>query len=378
MTLETPPGAGDPRAARALFPVFERTAYLNTATFAPGSLPARQALDGALARWLDGSFDWVGAENATDDLRRSFAALVGADADEVSVNNAASTGAGVVAAQLPAAARGENVVVGAGEFTSNFLPWIGLGHRGYEVRTVEGRDGAFRPEDFAARCDGGTRLVAVSAVQSASGYRADLGALSEIARRSGAWLVVDASQAAGAVPLDVRRDGVDALFSCNQKFLLGARGLGYLYVRRERLGAFRPIAPGWRAAREPMASFYGPEVELSPTASRLDASLGWLSVLADRESFRLIESLGRERIHERNAALADHLAGALRARRLGAPFAGSERSTIVSIPVADPEATRQRLAEAGVVAALRAGRLRFSVHFYNDETDVDRALRAIG
>jgi selenocysteine lyase/cysteine desulfurase len=367
----------DVRAARALFPVFEDTAYLDTATFAPGSQPARQAVETALAAWLDGSFDWVAAEKAGEDARRSFAALIGADEDEVSLNNAASTGAGVIAAQLPRAGQGENVVVGATEFTSNFLPWAGLSRSGYEVRHVPGRDGGFRPEDFEARCDGGTRLIAVSAVQSASGYRVDLRALAAIARRSAAWLVVDASQAAGAVPLDVRRDGIDALFAANHKFLLGARGLGYLFLRREHLEGAIPITPGWRAGREPMESFYGPAVQLSGTASRLDMSLAWFNALADRESFRLMESVGHERIHERNARLTEALAEALEARGFSLPFSGSERSTIVSIPVEDPEATRSRLAAAGVVAALRGGRLRLSVHFYNDESDLERAMRKL-
>ena len=377
MPSPSPAGVEELRAARAQFPVFERTAYLNTATHAPGSLPARDAMVAALARWLEGSFDWVAAESAGEEARRCFAALIGAGEDEVSLNNSASTGAGVVAAQFPPAAAGENVLVGAGEFTSNFLPWSGLARRGYEVRHVQGRDGAFRPEDFEARRDGGTRLIAVSAVQSASGYRADLGALSALARRSGAWLVVDASQAVGAVPLDVRRDGVDALFACNHKFLLGTRGLGYLYVKRERLAGLQPITPGWRAAREPMKSFYGPVVELSETASRLDTSLAWFNALADRESFRLLESVGRERIQERNAALVELLVEALQGRGFSTPFSGSERSTIVSIPVSEPEVTRDRLAAAGVVAVLRAGRLRLSVHFYNDEEDIERAVREI-
>lgn len=377
--METPgtTPSREPGELRELFPVFERTAYLNTATLSPGSQPAREALGAAIAAWQDGSFDWVEAEQAGEDARRSFASLIGADPDEVALTNAASTSAGIVAAQFPPAAAGDNVVVGAREFTSNFLPWAGLAGRGYEVRHVEGRDGAFRPEDFEPLCDGGTRLVAVSAAQSASGYRADLHALSGLARRSGAWLVVDASQAAGAVPLDVRREGIDALVACNHKFLLGVRGLGYLYVRRERLPGLVPVTPGWKAALKPHESFYGPDVELSGTASRLDTSLAWFNAIADREGLRLLESVGRERVHAHNAALVEQLVEALRARGYPLPFSASERSTIVSIPVADPEAARERLAAAGVTAVLRAGRLRLSVHVYNDADDVERALRAL-
>ena len=82
-----------------------------------------------------------------------------------------------------------------------------------------------------------------------------------------------AYEAAGAVPLDVVRDGVDFLAAASHKFLLGSRGMGYLFVRRGLLDRIRPILPGWKAARKPLESFYGPAMDLSPTASQLDTSL---------------------------------------------------------------------------------------------------------
>src|SRR5262249_52374332 len=136
-------------------------------------------------------------------------------------------------------------------------------------------------EAYGELGDGGTRLFAVSAVHSATGYRADLAALSRIAARSGAWLFVDACQAAGAVSIDVVRDGVDFLATSSHKFLLGSRGMGYLFVRRQLLDHIRPILPGWKAARKPIESFYGPVMDLSPTASKLDTPLAWFAALAE-------------------------------------------------------------------------------------------------
>jgi selenocysteine lyase/cysteine desulfurase len=367
-----------PPAFRADFPVFEATAYLNTATMAAGSRRVRAVLDEALDAWQAGRFHWPDAEAAGEDARRSFAALIGAEADCIAVTNAASAAAGIVAAQLPPGTPGENVLVGESEFASNFLPWAGLRGRGYEVRLVPSRDGGFRTEDFARLSDGGTRLIAVSAVQSATGYRADLGALADIAARFGAWLVTDASQAVGAIPIDVVADGIDALFTCNHKFLLGMRGLGYLYVRREHLSQWEPVAPGWRAARDPLGSFYGPDAELSSTASRLDGSLAWFNALADREALRMLEALGWEHVFSRNAELTAHLVQSLRDAGHRVPFTESERGTIVSISVPDAAAVRERLAGAGVEAALRAGQLRIAVHAYNDEADIERLVAALG
>jgi len=240
---------------RELFPGLKDTIYLNTATMNVGCAPARAAYERAVERWSAGRFDWMEAERAGEDAREVFAQIVGAHPEEVAIVPAVSTAAGIVAANLPPGKRGENVVVAEDEFSSNYFPWLLLRARGYEVRAVPPTGDGVSAEAFGEVVDGGTRLIAVSAVHSPNGYRADLPALSRVAARSGAWFFVDACQAAGAVPLDVARDGVDFLAAASHKFLLGSRGMGYLYVRRALLDRIRPIVPGWKAARKPVESF---------------------------------------------------------------------------------------------------------------------------
>ncbi len=364
---------------RALFPGLTDTIYMNTATMSVGCAPAREAYEKAAERWSAGRFDWIEAERAGDETRDVFAQIVGAHADEIAIVPAVSTAAGIVAANMPPAAHGENVVVAGNEFTSNYFPWLLLRERGYEVRAVSSAGDAVDPEAFAAVADGGTRLIAVSAVASPTGYRADLAALSRIAARSGGWLFVDACQAAGAVPLDVVRDGVDFLAASSHKFLLGARGMGYLFVRRGLLDRMRPILPGWRAARKPLESFYGPAMDLSPTASKLDTSLTWFAALAQQASFGIFRTFGIDALLARNAALSGRLHDTLVAHRPDLRlFPRQHRSTIVSVPVNDTEAAMTRLREANVVASVRAGRVRLSVHFYNLDEEIDRVAELIG
>jgi selenocysteine lyase/cysteine desulfurase len=245
---------------RELFPGLENTIYLNTATMGVGCAPAREAYERAVDRWSQGRFDWMEAERAGEETRGVFAELVGARSEEIAIVPAVSTAAGIVAANMPPAKRGENVVVAENEFTSNYFPWLLLRERGYEVRAVPATADGASPDAFGDLADGGTRLIALSAVHSPTGYRADLGAFSRLAARSGAWFFVDACQAAGAVPLDVVGDGVDFLAAASHKFLLGSRGIGYLYVRRELIDRLRPILPGWKAGRVPHESFYGPRM----------------------------------------------------------------------------------------------------------------------
>lgn len=368
----------NPAEIRTLFPGLRDTLYFNTSTMAVGSAPAREAYERALERWSAGRLDWPEAERAGEVDRAMFARIVGASPEQVALVPAVSVAAGIVGANLPPGRAGENVVVAAHEFTSNYFPWVLLRERGYEVRTVLSAEAGPPADAYAEVADGGTRLIAVSAVHSPTGFRTDLAAMSRVAARSGAWLFVDACQAAGAVPLDVVRDGVDFLAAAGHKFLLGSRGMGYLYVRPGLLDRLRPVLPGWKAARNPVESFVGPAMDLSPTASRLDTSLVWFAALADRAAFGVFERFGIEAILERNAALSRRLHAALAERDLGfRPFPEAHRSTIVTLPAGDLPATMARLKAAGVVASAPAGRIRLSVHLYNLEEEIDRVVELL-
>jgi selenocysteine lyase/cysteine desulfurase len=369
----------NPADIRALFPGLKDTIYLNTATMTVGCAPAREAYERAVERWSAGRFDWMDAERAGEDDRAMFAQIVGARPEEVAIVPALSVAAGIVAANMPPAERGESIVVAEREFTSNYFPWLLLRERGYDVRAVPSTGDANPADAYGEVADAGTRLIAVSAVHSPTGYRTDLAAMSRIAARSGAWLFVDASQAAGAAPLDVGRDGVDFLAAPSHKFLLGSRGMGYLFVRRELLDRLRPILPGWKAARKPAESFIGPAMDLSPTASRLDTSLVWFAALADQAAFGIFGRFGIQALLDRNAQLSRRLHDALIANGCGfTPFPEHHRSTIVTVRVADTAATLARLRAAGVVASAPAGRIRLSVHFYNLDEEIDRAAELLG
>jgi len=381
--LEPPPAhtvqaTMNPAEIRALFPGLKDTLYFNTSTMAVGCAPAREAYLHAVERWSAGRFDYAEAEAAGEGARAMFALIVNAPPDQVAIVPAVSVAAGIVAANLPPGRPGENVVVAAHEFTSNYFPWMLLRERGYEVRPVRSAEDGPPADAYAEVADAGTRLIAVSAVHSPTGFRTDLAAMSRVAARSGAWLFVDACQAAGAVPIDVQRDGIDFLAAAGHKYLLGSRGMGYLYVRRGLLERLRPVLPGWKAARNPMESFIGPAMDLSPTASRLDTSLVWFAALADRAAFGIFERFGIEAILERNAALSRRLHAALAERGVGIrPFAEAHRSTIVTVPADDLPATMARLGAAGVVAAAPAGRIRLSVHLYNLEEEIDRVAEVL-
>lgn len=348
------------------------TIYLNTAAIGPAPVAAALALRRAATAWEEGHFDYLSAENAGETCREGFAALIGSAAADVALIPTASAVAGQVAAHMIQSVEPGTILVGEQEYTSNLFPWRLLEHRGFSLRLIPSRDNRLLPEDFAEAADGATRLIAVSAVQSATGYRVDLAALRSIANRSGALLYVDAAQIAGALRLDAPSIGIDALAAPAHKFLLGTRGMGYAYFAPSLRSRMLPFAPGWKSAAEPLSSFFGPEMTLSSTASRYDQSLAWFNALADSESMALLVGLGIRFINEHNTRLATHLTEVLRDRGVGFLDPGAAHaSTIVSIMPGSPH-TAQRLQEAGVVASIRAGRVRVAIHIHNTEAQLER------
>ena len=370
----------DVSTARGDYPATASLAYFNTAAVGLASRRLAATYHAAVDAWTEHGFDFTAGEAAAERARTAVARLIGADAADVALIASVSAAAGMVAAQFGPAASGQNVVIGEREYSSNHFPWRMLAERGYDVRQVPFREGGIQPEDVEARVDGGTVVVAVSAVQTATGHRTDLAALGAVTRPVGAVLFVDGAQLVGALPV-TDLDVIDVLATPDHKFLLDAgRGVGYCYLSKRVQERFRPVGPGWKAGREPLASFFGPDMDLSPTASRFDQSIGWLAALGDEAALAAFDEFGADAVYARNRELTGLLRAAV--TDVGwAPVALPERnrSTIVSVPLAgrDPAGVLAALRAAAVVAATRDGHLRLSVHLYNDEDDVAHLARVL-
>jgi cysteine desulfurase/selenocysteine lyase len=196
----------DVREARALFPATGRAAYFNTAAVSLASTALIDACHREVDGWKEGALDVVRGEAAGERARAAVAGLIGADGADVALIASVSAAAGLVAAQLGPAETGQNVVIGESEYSSNHYPWRQLVRKGYDVRQVSFRGGGLEPDDVALCIDGGTVLVAFSGVQTATGHRSDIHAISGMARRVGALVFVDGAQLVGALPVACSRN----------------------------------------------------------------------------------------------------------------------------------------------------------------------------
>lgn len=333
--------------------------YLNTASFGLPSARALAAVREASTSWATGrSGPTSRVDLLVPDLRAGFARLLdGATADDIALGSGVAGLIAPVAAALPP---GAEVLLPEGEFASVSMPFV------YRDDLVV----RFVPlAELAAQVRPETELVAVSVVQSADGRVADLPELRTVTRANNARLLVDATQAAGWLPL--RFADADYWVCASFKWLIGARSVAFLATPPEFVPQLRPIGASWYAAEDRWAELYRPAA-LPATARRFDTTPDWLGVVAALAGLSLIEELTVDKIGAHDLELAGHFRAGL--RELG--FEPVEApSPIVSVPGAGDLAAR--LEQAEVVASARGGGLRFAFHLYNSADDIERALSAL-
>ena len=365
---------------RALFPVTERTVYLNHAAVSPPPTPTIEAVQAQLKDVAEhGSVNyrsWV----ATKERARTLAAqMIGARPDQIAFMRNTSDGLSTVANGLRWRA-GDKLVTFRYEFPSNIYPWLRLREaHGVEVRMCQEREGRLDLDEMIGLIDGQTRVVAISQVQYASGFRADLERLGRAARARDALLVVDVIQAMGVVPTNVERELVDVAAAAGHKWLLTPEGVGILYLSDRARERITPTLVGWVSVPEPedYRNFDQPwnrgalawETGTTPTAliHGLEASL------------RLLTDTGVERIASYLEQLTDYLCEKLGGRdyQIVSSRRAGEKSQIVCIRHQgglDPMKLYSHLKRRNIITAPRGDGLRIAPHLYNTAADIDELV----
>ncbi len=382
-----PATAGGWEEMRANMPVSSRWAYFDHGAVAPLSEPARRAvLDWVNQAAEMGDTVWPTWARQIEQVRTTAGRLVNASPEEMALVPNTTAGISLVAEGFPWRA-GDNVVTVAGEFPSNLYPWMHLADRGVEERRVKLDGEAVDPNRIADACDARTRLVAVSWVGYASGWRIDVAEMARVAHAWGALLFLDAIQGLGVFPLDVRATDVDFFAADGHKWMLGPEGAGLLYVKHEHLDRLRPLGVGWNSVCE-SRNFDRVELRFRPTATRYEGgSQNMVGFHGLGASLELLERFGlsaqRSAVADRVLAIGDHACERL--ARLGARIAsfrgdgGRHASGIISfeLPDRDPQDVVRACAQQQVVLSCRHGRLRISPHAYNNEEDIDRLITAL-
>ena len=388
--------SGEPRSRRAAEPSYDVHAlrqaefpwsdshiFLNHASTGPLPERTRQALAEFQERRVtpfrlpDEELQGILAE-----ARRRAARLIHADVEEIALATNTSFGLNLAGRMLPFRP-GDRVLVSDGEFPANVFPWQQLGDRGVTMELLPlTREGWPDQALMLGRMeDPRVRALAVSHVQFHTGFRVVLDRLSAAAPATGTFLVVDAIQALGQLPFDVRETPVDILASGAQKWLLSPWGSGFLYVRRELIGELVSPLAGWSAFQgtdnfTTLCDYRGP---LRNDARRFElVTLPFQDLLGMCHSLDLLDDLGA-------AAIEAHLTEIVRpviewARRRGVRLVspvGQCGSGMVVLAAENLPGALPALRDAGITASVREGALRLSPHCYNTLEEMERVVEIL-
>ncbi len=327
-----------------------------------------------------GAAAWYGPWwDELDRLRASFARLVGAGQEDIALFPSITAALSAVASAFDYEAR-PRVVVADIDFPTVAYQWLAKQPRGVEVTFVRSPDRLTVPlERFERAIDERTACVATSHVYFQSGVIQDIAALGRLARARGAFLLVDAYQSAGQLPIDVVAAGVDFLVAGGLKWLLGGPGIACLYVRPELHRQLRPEVVGWFGHRDQFA-FDVTHLEYADGARRFEGGTPAIAAVhAGRAGLDYVHELGSERLRGRQVELTSALVDALRRAGLAPRLSGrvEAHAGIITVPVPDPPAVVAALAQEHIIIDQRPGVVRLSPYFYNTFEDLDRAVAAL-
>jgi len=367
---------------RKLFPVTQNYVYLNHAAVCPISLPVHTRIHEYTSDLLNhGLVHFREWGEAVKRVRMLAAQLINASTEEIAFVPNTSSGLAFVANGIDWRA-GDNVVTADCEFPANLIPWKRVCREfGVELRMARERDGRLETEEILKLIDSRTRVVSLSFVEFASGFRNDVAAIGHYCRQRGVLFVVDAIQGLGALKLDVEACCIDALSADAHKFLLGPDGVSLFYISRPAMERIQPTVVGWMSVARPF-DFDGPEQSYAPSAQRFEpGALNTAGVVGLGAAIELFLQTGTERIETYLIELGDYLCERLleKGYQVVSSRRDGEKSAVICCRYERFSADHlyQILNGHRIITTPRLGRLRISPHFYNTRQDMDQLIASL-
>ena len=363
------------------FPTANKFVYLNAANVALMYSGAERII----TEWIadvaqngSNNFDDHAEENVFIDLHRAAAHLINATTDDIAVGSSA-TELLCSLAWAVSPEKEQNVVSTEIVFPSTVYPWQRVANStGCEIRLAKEKNNFMHTDDIIALIDQKTAVVCISHVEYGNGQTFDLQLLAEAAKDHGALLVVDATQSAGAIPIDVQICPVDALISGAYKWLCGPFGTAFMYLAPQLAETLEPGLVGFRSHKN-MWELDASRINYPQTAKKFEFStMAFGCAVGLTRAIDFLNGVGVENIFQYNRQLADILIAGLRSRDavIISPLNDENRSSIVTayFENIDSKEIITDLKAAQVFVSSRAGAIRFSPHLYNTAEDIDSAL----
>jgi len=369
------------------FADFEGVTYLNAALQGPMPLVAARQAQAAL-EWKTRPYRLSDSAyfDLPDRVRDKLARLIAGRTDEIAVTSGASAGLAAVAAGIDWKP-GDEVLVGRGEFPAHFSTWLRYQQAGkLRVRVVEPRGRFISADDYIESIGPRTRLISASFVRFDNGARLDAPRLARACEKAGAALLLDVSQAAGAMPMNIRDLGASMAVSSGYKWLLGPYGVGFFWIAGEWIDRL-PLGAVYFMALEGARDFHAlptADVRAVPGARRWDSAetANFTNLAAFDASLDLVLRVGTDAVQRLiDTLVAEIIAGLPRTRCvLASPAERERRGPYVCVSARHPDDTAalyQKLRAADVSVSLRERALRIAPHIYNTPEDIARLMKVL-
>ncbi len=357
--------------------------YLNHAVVSPLPRPVKEAMISFFVqRETDGGLSYVEWFEEVETSRKIIGKLINSPGNQIAFFNNTSHALNSVADMLPLK-EGDEIVVTDLEFPSNAFPWVKLHERGIHVNWAKSRNGVLDPADIEKIISDRTRVIAVSHVCYHNGFRVDLEAIAEMARKHDLVLVVDAMQSLGALSIDVRKLDVDFLASNSYKWLMGPFGVALLYCRDDWVTNLRANNVGWYSIKD-IWSRQIEGFELADTARRFEMGHpNFAGIRGLKAAVELLMRIGPKKIESRVLDLTNRIREGLSFHgvEILSPETGISGITLFRIDGKDSRDVVDTLRKNGIVVFPQRWKdgvgVKVSPHFYNTEDEVDALLETV-
>jgi selenocysteine lyase/cysteine desulfurase len=380
-SLPRPPFSSEEERLRA-FPVARKRIFLAHAGVTSLPACAAEAMGSYVTECSLDQQEFGGVLREIAETRHDAAALLGADAGEISLLGPTSLGLCLFANGIFWKS-GDEVVIYGDDYPANVYPWLNLRRQGVVIRYLQTESlGRITLESVEAVLTPATRLVALASAHFQTGWRIDIPAIGALLRKKDILFSLDAIQTLGAFPTPASE--VDFLSADAHKWLLGPLAMGVVYVAKDRAGLCRPTLLGSWNVKSP--DFQAQEeIEFEDGGRRYEPGvLNVAGIYGMKASINLIRETGLDTVSMLILERRDQLQRGL--SLLGFEFLGPDlseplRSGILTTrhPEHDPASLFAALEQAGISCSCRKTRnhgtwLRFSPHFYNTEEEINRVL----
>ena len=354
---------------RSRFKIFQSKIYLNTCSQGALSDTVENGLQDYIASWHEQGSPWERWVERYEESRTAFANFINASPDEVAVVTSVSAGINSIASALNFSER-KKVVMGEFEFPTMGHVWLGQRARGADVQFVKAEGNCIPAANYEGMINRDTCIVPLTHVCFKNGFRSDVKAITEVAHRSGALVMLDDYQDCGSRPVDVKAMDLDFYVTGTLKYLLGPPGLAFIYVRKELIRTLVPTLSGWFAQANPFA--YNPQhFELSPTARRFESGTPSIpNLYAAVPGLEMLGKIGMENVAGHVERLTQSLLKCTQDLGILVKTPADSAGPLVVLQSTDSTLLVQKLAERDIVASNRFDGVRISFQVYNTLDDV--------